>query len=74
MNLDKLKAMLQEAHKATEIAHEDFSKISAVHRAALQIIEFEKELYYGDSSSGRHLQKIKEIIDINVEDIINEIN
>lgn len=74
MNLDELKALLKEADKETENAHQDYSKKSAAHRVALQIIQFEKELHYGDASTGQHLKKIKEIIDINAEDIVNEAN
>ncbi|MCA0936671.1 hypothetical protein LCL85_14115 [Vibrio alginolyticus] len=74
MDLKQLKAFLQEADKETQIAHQDYSKKSSVHKAALQVMQFEKELYYGDVAQSRHIQKIKEIIDVNAEDIINEIN
>lgn len=74
MNLDELKALLEKADKETENAHLDYSKKSAAHRVALQIIQFEKELHYGDTSSGQYLKKIKEIIYINAEDIVNETN
>lgn len=74
MNFDELKALLQEADKETQMAHEGYSKKSAAHRAALQIMQFEKELHYGDASTGHHLKKIKEIINNNAEDIANEAN
>lgn len=74
MDLSAFKALLKEVDKDTQLAHEDYSKKSAIHKAALQIMQFEKELYYGDLVQGRHLQKIKDIIEINAEDIVNEIN
>lgn len=74
MDLSAFKALLKEVDKDTQLAHEDYSKKSAIHKAALQIMQFEKELYYGDLMQGRHLQKIKDIIEINAEDIVNEIN
>ncbi|MEZ8714745.1 CxC ATPase DNA modification system associated small protein [Vibrio splendidus] len=74
MNLNELKALLQEADKETELAHMDYSKKSAVHKAALQVMQFEKELYYGDMVQSRHIQKIKDIIEVNAEDIVNEAN
>lgn len=74
MDLDAFKALLKQVDKDTQIAHLDYSKKSAVHKAALQVMQFEKELYYGDLVQSRHLQKIKDIIEANVEDIINEIN
>lgn len=74
MDLSAFKALLKEVDKDTQLAHDDYSKKSAIHKAALQIMHFEKELYYGDLVQGRHLQKIKDIIEINAEDIINEIN
>ncbi|MEZ8914070.1 CxC ATPase DNA modification system associated small protein [Vibrio sp. 10N.222.54.B2] len=74
MNLNELKALLQEADKETELAHKDYSKKSAVHKAALQVMQFEKELYYGDLVQSRHIQKIKDIIEVNAEDIVNEAN
>lgn len=74
MDFNELKAVLQEADKETEMTRQDYSKKSSVHRAALQIMQFEKKLYYGDASSGRHLQKIKDIIVDNAEDIVNEAN
>lgn len=72
MDLNEFKALLREADKDTQIAHQDYSKRSAAHKAALQIMQFEKELYYGDLVQTRHLQKIKDIIEINAEDIVNE--
>lgn len=74
MSLDEFKALLIQADKQTKLAHEDFSKKSAAHKAALQIMQFEKELYYGDLVQPRHIQRIKEIIEMNSEDIINETN
>lgn len=74
MDLAIIKNMLKQADMETELAHEDFSKKSGAHKAALQIMNFEKDLYYGDASNNHHLKKIKEIIEINVEDIINETN
>lgn len=74
MDLSAFKALLKEVDKDTQLAHEDYSNKSAIHKAALQVMQFEKELYYGDLVQGRHLQKIKDIIEINAEDIVNEIN
>ncbi|WP_107851503.1 CxC ATPase DNA modification system associated small protein [Oceanimonas marisflavi] len=74
MSIKEIKELLEEAHRETEVAHQAYSNRSAAHRAALQIMKFEKELYYGDSSTGHHLKKIREIIEINVEDIVNENN
>jgi cation transport regulator ChaB len=74
MNLDEIKALLKAADKETEMAHQDYSKKSAAHKVALQIIRFEKELHYGDASTGQHLKKIKDIIEINAEDIVDEVN
>ena len=74
MSLSEFKALLQEADKAAQKAIENYSNISASHKAALQIMAFEKEIYYGDTAQSRHLQKIREIIEINSEDIVNEAN
>lgn len=74
MDLNAFKALLKEVDKDTQLAHQDYSKKSAVHKAALQVMQFEKELYYGDIAQTRHIQKIKEIIEVNAEDIVNEIN
>jgi hypothetical protein len=74
LNLDEFKALLVEADVATEIAHQDYYKKSAVHKAALQVMQFEKDLYYGETVQSRHLQKIRDIIEMNAEDIVNEIN
>lgn len=74
MNIQEIKALLDEAGKETGMAHQEYSKRSAAHRAALQIMQFEKDLYYGDSSVGHHLKKIREIIEINSEDIAHETN
>ncbi|WP_226048883.1 CxC ATPase DNA modification system associated small protein [Vibrio vulnificus] len=59
MDLNAFKALLLEADKDTQIAYQDYSKRSAAHRAALQVMQFEKEIYYGDVTNNRHLQKIK---------------
>ncbi|KJF81620.1 CxC ATPase DNA modification system associated small protein [Photobacterium angustum] len=74
MDLKTFKALLQEADKETQSAHQDYSKKSAAHKAALQVMTLEKEIYYGDVAQGRHLIKIKDIIEINAEDIVNEAN
>lgn len=74
MDLNAFKALLKEVDKDTQMAHQDYSKKSAVHKAALQVMQFEKELYYGDIAQPRHIQKIKEIIEVNAEDIVNETN
>ncbi len=74
MDLNAFKALLKEVDKDTQIAHQDYSKKSAVHKAALQVMQFEKELYYGDIAQTRHILKIKEIIEVNAEDIVNETN
>lgn len=73
MDLAKIKLMLEVADKETEYAYENFSEKSAAHRAALQIMQFEKELFYGDVAQNKHLQKIREIIELHMEDINNEI-
>lgn len=74
MDLNALKALLKEVDKETQIAHQDYSQKSAIHKAALQIIQFEKERYYSGLVQNRHILKIKEIIENNVEDIVNETN
>lgn len=74
MDINELKALVEEAGKAADMAHETYSKKSAIHKAALQVMAFEKELYYGDIAQTRHLQKIRDIIEINAEDIVNETN
>lgn len=74
LSLGEFKDLLIEADIATETAHQDYSKKSAVHKAALQVMRFEKDLYYGDIVQNRHLQKIKDIIEMNAEDIVNEVN
>lgn len=74
MDLNEFKALLLEADKDTQMAHQDYSKKSAAHKAALRVMQFEKELYYGDLVQSRHLLKIKEIIELNAEDIVNEAN
>ncbi|MEI7236245.1 CxC ATPase DNA modification system associated small protein [Pectobacterium carotovorum] len=74
MDLSAFKDLLKEIDKDTQIAHQNYSKKSAVHKAALQVMQFEKELYYGDLVQSRHLQKIKDIIEVNAEDIVNETN
>jgi hypothetical protein len=74
VDLKAFKALLQEADRETQTAHQDYSKKSSVHKAALQIMTLEKEIYYGDVAQGRHIRKIKEIVEINAEDIVNEAN
>ncbi|MGF1688792.1 hypothetical protein L4C36_19250 [Photobacterium japonica] len=74
MDLNAFKALLLDADKNTQMAHQDYSKKSAAHKAALQVMQFEKELYYGDLVLSRHILKIKEIIEVNAEDIVNEAN
>lgn len=74
MELSELKKQLQQAHLETEEAFNDYAKQSAVHRAALQLIQFEKELFYGDTSVGHHLKRIKEIIEANADEIEYEAN
>ncbi|WED22806.1 hypothetical protein L3Q72_05285 [Vibrio sp. JC009] len=72
MDLAKIKAMLEAADKETADAHHSFSDKSSVHAAALQIMQFEKDLHYGDIAQNRHLQKIREIIESYMEEINNE--
>ncbi|EPT9249982.1 CxC ATPase DNA modification system associated small protein [Photobacterium damselae] len=72
MDLNTFKALLKEADRETQNAHQNYSKKSAAHKAALQVMRLEKEIYYGDIAQARHIQKIKEIIENNVEDIVNE--
>ncbi|MCE7535939.1 CxC ATPase DNA modification system associated small protein [Aliivibrio fischeri] len=74
MDLNAFKNLLKEVDKETQSVHEGYSNKSAAHKAALQIMQFEKDLYYGDIALSRHIQKIKEIIEINAEDIVNEVN
>ncbi|EOW9664051.1 CxC ATPase DNA modification system associated small protein [Vibrio parahaemolyticus] len=74
MDLNAFKTLLKAIDKDTQLAHQDYSKRSAVHKAAIQIMQFEKELYYGDLVQPRHIQKLKDIVDVNAEDIVNEIN
>lgn len=73
MDLAIIKAMLEAADRETENAHQKFSDRSSAHGAALQIMQFEKSLYYGDIAQSKHLQKIREIIELYMEDINNEI-
>jgi len=74
MKLEEIKAMMLEAEKEAENTFVDYADQSATHQAALQIMQFEKDLHYGDLSQSRHLQKIKQIIEDHMEDINNEIN
>lgn len=74
MDLDELKALLRAANKEAEETHQDYSRKSATHKAALQIMQLEKNLHYGDVPVAQHIKKIREIIDINAADIINETN
>jgi hypothetical protein len=74
MDINALKSLLLEAEKESELAYHNYALQSAVHRASLQIMQYEKDIYYGDSSSSRHLQKLRDIIDVNSEDINNETN
>ena len=74
MDINELKKLLEEANVEAEKAYEGYSKKSSAHRAALRIMQFEKELHYGDVSSSQHLKKIKEIITMHAEDITNETN
>ncbi|HIF9466544.1 CxC ATPase DNA modification system associated small protein [Photobacterium damselae] len=72
MSLAAFKALLKQIDIETEEAHNNYSERSAVHCAALQIMQFEKDLYYGEAVNGKHLKKIQSIIEIHLEDIINE--
>lgn len=72
--LNEFLEQLKAAHEATENAYSNYAHQSTAHKAALEIMQFEKEIFYGDKSSGRHLQKIREIIESNTEGIINEID
>ncbi|MGL5668867.1 MAG: CxC ATPase DNA modification system associated small protein [Shewanella sp.] len=74
MDINSFKELLLEAAKDAQKAHESYSNKSAVHKAALQIMQFEKDLYYGDLVRSHHIQKIKDIIEIHSEDIANETN
>jgi hypothetical protein len=74
MNLEEIKAVMLEAEKEAEKTLENYAEQSATHQAALQIMQFVKDLHYGDLNQSRHLQKIKQIIEDNMEDINNEIN
>lgn len=58
----------------TQDAHQNYANKSSAHKVAIQIMQFEKELYYGDIAQTRHIKKIKDIIEINADDIVNEIN
>lgn len=74
MNLEELKATLMEAAQEADKVLEGYAKQSAAHSAALQIMQFEKNLYYGDIVQSKHLQKIRGIIEDHAEDINNEID
>lgn len=74
MDISELKALLKQADEDTQVAHQDFEKRSSAHKAALEIMKFEKDLYYGDVGRTHHRQKIKEIIDLYAEEIANEID
>lgn len=74
LSLKDIKDLLQQANEEVEAAHDNYALKSSGHKAALQIMQFEKDLFYGSSATGRHLQKIREIIEINAEDIVNENN
>ena len=74
MSMVDFKAILKQIDIETEEAHNNYSERSSVHRAALQIMQFEKDLYYGEAVSGKHLKKIQSIIELHLEDITNETN
>lgn len=74
MDINEIRELLIEAKYEAEKSYQDYSKKSSAHRAALQIMQFEKELYYGDITAPQHLKKIKEIIEFHAEDIANETN
>ena len=74
MDLKEFKASLLEAEQEANKVHEGFAKQSAAHSAALQIMQFEKNLYYGDIVQSKHLQKVRSIIEDHAEDINNEID
>ncbi|WP_413479521.1 CxC ATPase DNA modification system associated small protein [Vibrio hibernica] len=72
MDITELKALLKQADEDSQAAHQDFGKRSTAHKAALEIMKFEKDLYYGDLGRTHHRQKIKDIIDLYAEEIVNE--
>lgn len=74
MDLEEIKLLMEEANKEALRASEEFSERSPTHRAALQIMDFVKDLHHGDSGQTRHLQRIKQIIEDHMEDINNEDN
>lgn len=74
MDINEIRQLLIEAKSEADEAYATYSKKSSAHRAALQIMQFEKELHYGDISTSHHLKKIKEIITFHAEDIANETN
>ncbi|MFM4769840.1 CxC ATPase DNA modification system associated small protein [Aeromonas veronii] len=74
MDLNSFKALLMKIDEETKTAHQNYANQSAAHKVAIQIMQFEKELYYGDIAQARHIKKIKDIIEINAEDIVNEID
>lgn len=69
-----LQELFAQAKKEVEEEYTNFEKQSAVHRAALQIMQFEKGLFTGDVTEAHHLEKIRNIITNHLESITNEIN
>ncbi|KAB7653190.1 CxC ATPase DNA modification system associated small protein [Plesiomonas shigelloides] len=74
MDINAFKALLEEAAREAEMTHKSYENQSASHKAALQIMNFEKELHYGDLVRAHHIQNIKNIIEMHAEDIANETN
>jgi len=48
-----------------------FTNISPIHKAAGEIVDFERQKFYGGISESQHLKKIREIIDRYANEINN---
>ena len=57
---------LEDIFKAAEIEALDarcqFTELSPTHKAAGEIIDFERQKFYGGTNESQHLNKIREII------------
>lgn len=74
MNIDDLKAEFARLKKEVDDEYNNFSSRSSAHRAAIEIISFERELHYGNLTGANHLQRIRTIIEKYAGDIANETN
>lgn len=74
MDINELKSLLKKIDEETEQAHNNYADRSSVHSAALKIMEFEKELHYGDASNYQHLSKVRDIIESHLAGILDEVS